>query len=635
MNAGRVDIRADRVHNGIDLPGQYRGENVIVGVIDSGIDFTHPDFSDEDGTRILYLLEYTDNGQNEWTKEQIDSEPDSVTQRDDDEGFGHGTHVTGIAAGGGKHNEDFSGIAPNSDIIFVKGMINGGFSDADVVAGCFYIFQKAGELEKPAVINLSLGSNWGPLDGTSLYEQALSSLTGPGRIIVTAAGNEGFMNIHAGAQLNPQERHGTLLIADNPDQALINMWFPTWVSDDDTLTNISQVAIGAFTVDANNNLVYLGNTDFVAAGSFMGLTPFVAGGDTVGTVIIDARTLSDPRNFDGNIQFGIFGDLNNNIDIRDVIWLILYDTPEDGGGWFDMWTVGGEFLHYTVGLQNITEIPGDTDLTVVTPASALLTIAVASYVTKNEWVDVDSVQRQWLNPHPNRIPNQTVVPDIGQRSYFSSKGPTRDRRRFVPEIAAPGELIFSAFSSHLTAGVGYQRELLLQGDRYLGMQGTSMAAPHVTGIIALMLQVDPMLTYESVVAILQETARVDVWTGAVPNFEFGGGKVDAFAAINRVITTTSTPADSRTVPISVMLEQNFPNPFNPVTTIRYGIPNDGNVKLAIYNVLGQLIEMKVNEYQTAGFYDIEFDASHLPSGIYFYRFESGGYIKTKKLTLVK
>src|SRR5690606_39080521 len=111
-------------------------------------------------------------------------------------GGGHGTHVTATAAGGGRVNANMSGVAPEAEIIFVKGIRNaeslGGFSDADVVNGIQYIFEKADELGLPAVVNLSLGAVSGPLDGSTLYEQVISDLTGPGRIVVAAAGTSGY-----------------------------------------------------------------------------------------------------------------------------------------------------------------------------------------------------------------------------------------------------------------------------------------------------------------------------------------------------------------------------------------------------------------------------------------------------------
>lgn len=83
------------------------------------------------------------------------------------------------------------------------------------------------------------------------------------------------------------------------------------------------------------------------------------------------------------------------------------------------------------------------------------------------------------------------------------------------------------------------------------------------------------------------------------------------------------------------LEQNYPNPFNPTTNIEFRISNFGFVSLKVYDVLGKEIVTLVNEEKPAGQYDVEFDASGLPSGIYFYRLTAGSYSATKKLVLLK
>lgn len=89
------------------------------------------------------------------------------------------------------------------------------------------------------------------------------------------------------------------------------------------------------------------------------------------------------------------------------------------------------------------------------------------------------------------------------------------------------------------------------------------------------------------------------------------------------------------IPTEFGLNQNYPNPFNPVTTIRYQLPQATEVNLAVYNLLGQEIEMLVNEYQPMGIYEASFDASRFPSGTYFYRLQAGNYIQTKKMILLK
>jgi hypothetical protein len=89
------------------------------------------------------------------------------------------------------------------------------------------------------------------------------------------------------------------------------------------------------------------------------------------------------------------------------------------------------------------------------------------------------------------------------------------------------------------------------------------------------------------------------------------------------------------VPVRFELSDNYPNPFNPTTVIRYAIPEYGMVTLRIYDALGREVETLVNGYQTAGRYEVTVDGSHLPSGVYFYRLLSRGLAITRKMSLVK
>jgi hypothetical protein len=89
------------------------------------------------------------------------------------------------------------------------------------------------------------------------------------------------------------------------------------------------------------------------------------------------------------------------------------------------------------------------------------------------------------------------------------------------------------------------------------------------------------------------------------------------------------------VPTTFSVEQNYPNPFNPSTTIRYGLPNRSHVTLTVYNTLGQQVAFLQNGEQEAGYHDVKFDGSGLSSGVYFYRIESGSFVETRKLILLK
>ena len=89
------------------------------------------------------------------------------------------------------------------------------------------------------------------------------------------------------------------------------------------------------------------------------------------------------------------------------------------------------------------------------------------------------------------------------------------------------------------------------------------------------------------------------------------------------------------LPDKFELSQNYPNPFNPTTTISFSLPESGNVKLTLYNLIGQEIGTTVNEYKESGIHTINFDGSELNSGIYIYKLQAGSFVETKKMILMK
>ena len=89
------------------------------------------------------------------------------------------------------------------------------------------------------------------------------------------------------------------------------------------------------------------------------------------------------------------------------------------------------------------------------------------------------------------------------------------------------------------------------------------------------------------------------------------------------------------IPNAITLSQNYPNPFNPTTTIHYAIKERASVEIVLYDILGREVEVLVNEEQDAGYYKIDFNASRLASGIYFYRLQAGSFVETKKMVLLK
>jgi N-acetylneuraminic acid mutarotase len=120
------------------------------------------------------------------------------------------------------------------------------------------------------------------------------------------------------------------------------------------------------------------------------------------------------------------------------------------------------------------------------------------------------------------------------------------------------------------------------------------------------------------------------------NGSAGVGNVDKlkFSLIDGSCVITSINNQS-TIPVEFNLSQNYPNPFNPVTKIQYSIPKAGLVKLSVYDILGKEVSLLLNEYRLPGNYIIDFDASNLSSGVYFYKISSGDFSDMKKMFLIK
>jgi subtilisin family serine protease len=495
------ETQADLVHVG---PPGRRGAGTIVGIVDSGVDFTHDNFRKPDGTsRILLLWDQglTPQGGErspvgfgfgvEYSKAAIDAalktaDPFAAILHRDVPPM-HGTHVTGIAAGDGsaRGNEGqaaftFVGVAPEADIIVVanrSGGSEGIGTSSNTLDAVNYIFQRAGTMSKPVVVNMSLGDNLGPHDGTSLLERGLDNLLGAaGRAFVKSAGNAGAAQIHASGNV---ATNTTVEVAfqsppdnDTPDQ--IDVWY----------TGADQFKVSV--VDPDNKA-----TGVVGGGVAQSFQ--LQGGNTVRIDHRDRDSQNNDRRIFITITAGALGVVKEG---RWRIRLVGVNCPQ--GGRFDAWIQRGDVISMFLPPHV------NSALTISTPGTAKKIITAASYVT--------------------------LGTGVGSLSSFSSRGPTRDGRA-APTIAAPGQAIISA------NGHGPQP--------YQPMSGTSMATPHVTGAIALMLQKNKMLTQDQIKTFLASTARRDAQTGPVPNTAWGAGKMDVKGAVDRVPAPASAPEAAR------------------------------------------------------------------------------------------
>ncbi|HHR84995.1 MAG TPA: hypothetical protein ENL23_01450, partial [Candidatus Acetothermia bacterium] len=517
-------------------PTSDTGANAIVGAVDTGIDYMHLDFrydSDGDGveesSRILSIWDQT-SGLFGAYYERSDIESDiaggfgpgsGIVHESDTEG--HGTHVMGIAAGDGSSSSaGMIGVAPGAQIIEVKTP----FYTSDILSGVRYIFDQAEQAGLPAVVNLSLGGQDGPHDGTSLFEQGLDELIDrPGRAIVVSAGNEGDQSLHVAHFLSGDSF--TFSVDPGSDSLDMSLWYPGG---------------SAFTITVTPPI---GSSLTVGAGAIDHAT------SVSGTVSVDnASAGPNPNNHDNEVLITLSGLTNG------ASWSVTV-TDTGGGGRFDGWITSNDGRI----------IGGDTEETIDEPGNANKVITVGSFNTKAQWPSLAGQQ------------DFSSSTQIGALSYFSSIGPTRDGRQ-KPEIAAPGAWICSTQSSNSPSALYLNNP---DGVHTMNL-GTSMAAPHVTGAIALMLSEDPQLTASEIKATLTGTAMQDTFTGSVPNASWGWGKLNVYEAVAAVIRQMGPPLGD--VPTVVLAE----NPVSTEARFNYRLP-DGTTqaRLRVITVSGALV----------------------------------------------
>jgi subtilisin family serine protease len=416
------------------------GENVVIGIVDTGGDFAHLNFRHRDGrTRLLAL--WDQNGIARagdpvgygrcYTSKEIDAalskpdpyaalgygpRPDSIR----DPSGRHGTHVMDIAAGNGI-GTGIPGVAPEADLVFVEvsardipdtgpGVVGTSFGDSvQMLEAVQFVFDLAGD--RPCVVNISLGTNGGPHDGTSLVEQSLDAQLRlkPNRAIVIAAGNSQDKGIHTSSAI-PAWTPIELLWRVGREGGEFELW-----SERDTELEVILTAPDG----------------------------------TVVTTLLPGtnQTLQDPQGTPVIFLSSRLDNPNNHCNMVGI-WLAP-DVPT--GDWrIGLRSLNGKEVHYHAWIERLD---ASQSAFVVPVASHCL----ASISTGHESIAVGS-----YDAHKTSFPI----------SSFSSAGPTRDGRQ-KPEISAPGGNVSAAWSR--------------TRDGVTRKSGTSMAAPAISGLIALIL----------------------------------------------------------------------------------------------------------------------------------------------------
>lgn len=547
------DIGATQVRDrqGLDLYEGSTGRGAIVGIVDTGIDWRHPDFYEDDRgrSRILYLWDQTLSGKApgfvgqgsdtatfaygyECTGAELNPFTGSCPSRDV---IGHGTHVAGTAAGDGsaaRHAQpDYSlaGVAPQADLIVVRT----DFSFVGIAEGVSYVFNRAAALGRPAVVNLSLGAQYGPHDGSEVLSLVLDSLSGPGKIVVAAAGNEGA-NGGASADFPLIHADGSAPVGDS---VVVDFTLPSYSpvsgsGNDYVLMQAFYDSTDRFDAvvvrpDGSRVTIPFGQStsSTTAAGTVVGYDGPVAGDTVLGPDL----TIGDlaPKSPSMTAEVFIGDVVTGGTAPSSGTWrLVFRRTSGTGSGVVDAYLP-------EVSINAPTAIGFGTGAAnrklVGTPGDARSVITVGGYKTRQVWPSVDG------NSYMFTYDSSYAV---GSILLFSSPGPARDGR-LKPDISAPGRVL-SSRSRDATGYPNNLRALISPDSAHVLMEGTSMATPHVTGAVALLLAERPQLTPDQVRSALAASARHDQFTalsyntGEPPQDLWGAGKLSVNGALQQI-----------------------------------------------------------------------------------------------------
>lgn len=449
------------------------GKGVLVACVDSGIDYSHPDFRKEDGsTRILRLWDQSVPGNppqgyqigTEYTKEQIDAALLAPTKAEQErivpsrDLSGHGTGVMGIAAGNGRASDGvYKGVAYESDLIVVKLGLSreDGFPrTTELMQGIDYVIRQAVAFRKPVALNLSFGNNYGSHSGESLIENYIDSVSNLGRNVISVGmGNEGNAALHTSGQLTVGESYEIALNVDAYEVSLnVQLWKQYVDEMEIVLIHPNGQMVGPFREILGPQRFSLGSTEILLY-------------------------YGEPAPFSLSQEIYIeFIPKNQYVDSG--TWKIRLIPRKIVDGRYDLWLPGGGVLN--LGTKFLYPTP-ETTLTI--PSTARNVISVGAY---------DSRYLAYAD--------------------FSGRGYTRVTNEVKPDIAAPGVEIRTAAPQ-----AGYAQRT-----------GTSFAAPFVTGAAALLMEWgivrgnDPFLYGEKVKAYLRRGAR-QLPGNAYPNERLGYG----------------------------------------------------------------------------------------------------------------
>jgi len=519
-DSARYYSRVAPVHEGTGLDKSYTGEGVIVGVIDCGFDFNHINLWDETGEpRVKAVYLPLDNSGKQVMINRIILPGSSFETPEkikalttDDPLTTHGTQTAGIAAGSYRENK-WNGVAPGADLVLC-GMPESEITDVRVAHCISYIDDYAKRVNKPYVVNISLGSNAGPHDGTSFLTRIFRQFSGPGRVFVVSAGNDGDSPVCVHRTITSRQDTVTTLLSGYAN-GLLRTGYLCATSKEGKAFNTRLVVVDSRT----GQIVYRSRAVGATASGVE--TEFSSENDSLlaqyytGGVVIKGS-------IEANENPTALCSINMKSKSSQYIMGFQYYSPLTAS--LAIWTSQyAYFNNYGFSWAEKGSAVGSiSDL-----ATTDSVISVGSYNTK-QYVPLRNGSMYYrVNSTPMRI------------SYYSSFGPDENGIS-RPDVCAPGSVVVSSANRFDTEApnIEYWQPSVFYNTveyPYCPDLGTSMSAPVVTGAIALWMQANPELSTDDVRRILEHSSYKDGYVNSSNATRWGYGKLDVNAGMRYVL----------------------------------------------------------------------------------------------------
>jgi hypothetical protein len=514
---------AIEVHNGSNgLSNAYTGKDIIIGIVDQGLDWSHPDFKSPNGkTRVLRYWDHSTNTGGAvpapyyygivWDSAAINAGTCTSTEN----GTAHGTTVAGMATGNARANGTNMGFAPEADLIIVETNFSLENWTLTIADACDYIFKVADTLGKPAVVNLSLGSYLGSHDGNDPASEYMESLLTDkaGRIIVCAAGNAGaWGKYHVRGDVDSDTSFVWMLSNPTSQLGANTIYMDLWAD--------SLQATWDYAIAANRN-----SGSFSERASTIFRNANLAAGDVIydtlwnGTNRIATVELY-PEYIDNNYHLQIYF---SNVDSTNYYFAL----KTTGSGSYDAWTGSS---NAAIKLNDmVTNVPSYSQYAPILNyhfPDSLQTI-VSSWNCSEKVISVGNVKNRisHIDKNGNYYNGYADLIPAGKLSKNSSKGPNR-HNIIKPDVCASGDVTLAAAPMWMVNNSIYNPSLDY-GGWHARNGGTSMASPCVAGIAGLYLEKCSKANYAAFKNDLINTAFTDQYTGTIPNNAYGYGKPHA------------------------------------------------------------------------------------------------------------